>query len=651
MSKGQTKNKMAGAANITVTHTPSGKTLVIPGSVASAGGGSYAIPLGRDDMGYVNQAGLLANMGQGGGGTGLEPSPFYDYIQSTAEATVTVDDSAEGRFHAQSTLRVDFNYSTVRDNAGNVGKNFSGVPMLWTHMRVKYKPGFDTAGNMDANNAQAYKLMLYGVGAGSGRLEITNHNDYDSYFGANEGMDDGGDAYGPKVINEWTDGLWRDYYCLQALTGSNQQTRVVRWWLGIDGQVPHVLSTCYGTRPDGSTHRPIAGWELGANFNETRTNTVTLWRGPWNYYDASVYANPYGLPAADLADLASVLGTNAALEAPIVIPAAPGTPVAANSTVGTMTSLSFPVTIAAAGGLPRGYNTRYSTDNGASWIAGPVIEIIAPALGQTAAKKVTGLTVSTPYLAQFQAKNPGGVSGWSNSVSGTTAATDNPPSVAKLKLYVDAGRGTDVVADGALIGSITDQSATGLVFSQVDVTKRPVLHLNYQSGLPVIELDTDKWLAAAGYNAALGGATTTAFFVMSVPTSTSTVRNIFGNCDASKNGYELYQDVRSGADAPRVRVVGYGRGALGRTAQLGVFAVDLDPSFGYRTYGNGTLADAYGANYVPNTTVPAAIGTDAANLGTLTGHNFLAAVLVYDLLTDTERASVMDYIRSKWDTP
>jgi hypothetical protein len=636
-----------GSATITFTHTATGETCAVP--VAVSVPVDYAIPLFREDMNYANKNALLANVGAG---------KFYSSISESAAAAISVDTSSRALYNGFSSLRYDFNPTTSRDTGPSVAFPLDSVDYLWTKKRVKFVPGFSTAGNAEEGNAQAYKLHEYyyeeGSYYGSGRLEITNTTQYDSYFSVLKTPDDTQVAYAnqndPQIVDEWDDDEWYDYVCL-ILKSADGKTRYASWWLSKDGETPVLMSSINATMTDGGEAPSLRSWIEGANFNQTRSATVSLNRGPTDGYDASVYRNPYGVPAGDLTALLSMLGTDDSIEEPLVAPAAPGQPTAANATIAKRSTLSFPVTLAASRALPNGLQSRYSTDGGSTWIAGNVTEILAPVLGDVVTASVTALTASTAYQVQFAESNPGGVSPWSSTVTGTTTAADLPAYTTGLVLMLDAGQSADVDTDGALVGAMTDLSSTGLVYSQATAANKPSLILDQVNGLPCLRFASDTYMTSGGYNAALAGTKATVFVVMRCSTSKSTDRVVFDNRDASNHGWATIVSKATNSDEPRFTWASSVGGGFSRGSTFRCMAITLR-STGWEAYVDGEDVDGGSTGMTPNTTVASTLGTLASSVGTQTGDFDLAYLLVYnDVLTSTNIDLVMSGIREQFDTP
>lgn len=180
-----------------------------------------------------------------------------------------------------------------------LGVLFRSHPLshLWYRAKVRFSPGFTTTGTL-TNSANAYKLLSWGwQGCGSGRVEITNTDQYDVYenvqnctTGALTGA--GGHASGGRISGEWTTGGWYDY--IVEVDHSSGSNGVIRFWLAPDGQTPVLRATV--PQPAGSLPA-ITSISVGLNFNQVRaaSQSQALWWGQWEVVDGSQFPNPFNV--------------------------------------------------------------------------------------------------------------------------------------------------------------------------------------------------------------------------------------------------------------------------------------------------------------------------------------------------------------------
>lgn len=624
---------------------------------------SYATPLARDDMGYGTTAALYANVLTAGGGTG-GAGALYKSVTSAGLGLLSVDAAAEALYHGLRTVRYDFLAGGGDTPTLQFAFAGAGQRSQWVRFRAKFKPGFTTAGSdTGVGGAAAYKFLLYGLnvtGGGSGRLELTNGTStqaqYDNYWTTFTPEALAPNASGINTATEWSDDAWYEFIGLLAYSADNK-TLTTKWWRAPDGGTRTLISTCSGTG-SAATISPVDGWGLGANYNQTRDHAYALWRGPWDMYDAATYRNPYNVPPTDIADVVGWLGADDSLAQPVAIPAAPGVPTPANANAPTVrTALSFPVTLAGIGGLPAALLVRYSTNGGGTWTAGADIATIAPALGGTVVAQVASLAASTAYTVQFAEYNAGGTSAWSASVTGTTPAADVLPVTAGLVFQLEADTRTDVTANGAALGSVTD-SVGSIAFTQATAGAKPTLVTAVTStGLPVIRLAAGKYLVAAAGVPALANTQQTQFLVAAQNTSSAAKRVIFGNESAGAGWADIITvNVSSDTNAFEDKINGTTGAETGsfHSAQVQCLATVLDPTqpTKVRTYVNGVALSTNGSAPTQQSTTAPTIGTDSANVGTATGSMDFCAKYVFNrVLTGAELTSMYNWIKAKWGTP
>jgi hypothetical protein len=178
---------------------------------------------------------------------------------------------------------------------------------MWFRSKIRFSPGFTTTGTLgnsaaDPNGENAYKLLGWGWDTydASGRVEITNTNQYDFYWNiqskSNGSLVGGGQHQSPgSITTEWTDGGWYDYIIeCDFSQGTNGVSRV---WMSKDGQTPVLKATTTGSMTNGSALPNIEWIALGLNFNQQRAanQNQALWYGQWEVIDGVQHPDPYGL--------------------------------------------------------------------------------------------------------------------------------------------------------------------------------------------------------------------------------------------------------------------------------------------------------------------------------------------------------------------
>jgi hypothetical protein len=230
------------------------------------------------------------------------------------------------------------------------------------------------------------------------------------------------------------------------------------------------------------------------------------------------------------------------------------------------------------------------------------------------------------------------------------------PVTSGLVLQLEADH-ADVTTNLAAVGTLYDQSSTGVDFTQSVSGNKPTLLTNVTStGMALIDFEASQWLTAGAYNAALGGTAGTIFTVMAVVNTLSTDRNVFSNRASATSGYRQFISRGASADGPRFGIANgtseTSIGEIGRDSILHNICATFNTSLP-STYVDGTAVDlAGGVGFLPNTTVRCALGTDSANVGTLTGQFYWGAVYVFNrVLNSTELGLMNTWIQDKWGTP
>jgi len=318
-------------------------------------------------------------------------------------------------------------------------------------------------------------------------------------------------------------------------------------------------------------------------------------------------------------------------------------------------TLTFPITLNASGSLPTLIAWDYSTDGGTTWTAGTDYTLSNPSLGQSTTFTASGLTASTAYSIRAREKNGAGSSSNSATVTGTTTAGETLPTTTGALLLALESTNCDVSTNGASIGSITDQSASGVHVLQAAGTAQPTLVTGATTnGQPVVRFASGKYLAAAAYNAAMSVDNCMIFVVASLSTSLSTHRVVFGNRTTTSTGWAEIISASSNSDAPGMQLGTTFNGQGARSATIKNYETTISGSGSFRTVSTWVdgVSVAGGLNNATtlNTTVPITLGCDSASLGTLTGPFDLAAVYIVAGTNSTDRTNVETFIRTKWGT-
>jgi hypothetical protein len=244
---------------------------------------------------YSGTASFLANVSSNIGGTGNYLTSLYN---DGFNANLAQIDSSV-LYNGHPTLKYNQPGGTsATPSLQVVFQNGKTLSKLWLRAKIRFSPGFTTTGTL-TNSANAYKLLGWGWTTfdGSGRLEITNTNQYDFYWTViSNGSAIGGGSHtsGGTISTEWSDGAWYDY--ILECDFSQGTSGVARVWMARDGATPILRAATSGTI--GAALLPgLDRIALGLNFNQVRTATQTqaLWYGQWEVIDGVAHPDPFGL--------------------------------------------------------------------------------------------------------------------------------------------------------------------------------------------------------------------------------------------------------------------------------------------------------------------------------------------------------------------
>ncbi|HEU0051569.1 MAG TPA: hypothetical protein VFQ39_00285, partial [Longimicrobium sp.] len=181
---------------------------------------------------------------------------------------------------------------------------------MWYRWRMKFAPGWTSAGPDPAGWANSYKIAFWTWKNyyGRGELEYSNTTQYitgtgvqepstGQYLNYTETLLAGSAADFGNASAEWTDGEWYEFVVYYEKTGATTANQ--HYWrrrLTTGGQVASNPWLYHGYRMSGSTTPQVAHVELGINRNKNNPATMYLYWGPWEVVDGSQYPNPFGMP-------------------------------------------------------------------------------------------------------------------------------------------------------------------------------------------------------------------------------------------------------------------------------------------------------------------------------------------------------------------
>lgn len=209
----------------------------------------------------------------------------------------------------QQVVRIEFEANRGTDGqAPQLKKKFSPLDDMWYRWRMRYQPGWTTAGPDPAGHANSYKIAFWTWPSndGRGQLEISNTTEYITGLGV---MADGvynryqeqllpGSApdFG-RVTTEWTDGEWWEFVVHYRRTSpTSAENAYWRRRLTHGGAVSPGPWVYHGYAIWGAPVPPVSAVQLGANKNKNNPLTMYIYWGPWEVVDGSRFSNPFKVP-------------------------------------------------------------------------------------------------------------------------------------------------------------------------------------------------------------------------------------------------------------------------------------------------------------------------------------------------------------------
>ena len=260
-----------------------------PASAISTTG--YTAVVGDDWKAYTSKADLRAS----GKFWWFRSEDVYNYVD-------LVQDPAFGQV-----ARVTFQQSTDIGWAPSIDEGFAPLDKMWYRYRMKYQPGWTTAGPLPSGHANAYKVAfwLWDGYSGRGQIELSNTDEYILGFGVNnngsylqytERTLPGSTTFG-RVTTEWTDNEWWEFVVYYEKTGATSARQ--HWWkrrLTNGGAIASNAWTYVGMEFTGATTPRVRGITLGANKNKSNASTMYLYWGPYEVVNGAQYPNPWNMP-------------------------------------------------------------------------------------------------------------------------------------------------------------------------------------------------------------------------------------------------------------------------------------------------------------------------------------------------------------------
>ena len=289
-SSGSTSSTPTGTTTSTTTLSSSAVT-----TTSSSGSGLSGLGFEYDDFTeYSSTQALLARISTNVGGTASPTTALYNDGGNASLASI--DNTVTYNGHPTMKYTQPGGVSTTPE----LWVDFAARKHIWFRTKIRFNQGFTTTGTL-SNSANAYKLLGFAFDTydGSGRLEITNTNQYQLYWNAQSkstGALVGGGVFGlgGNITTEWSDGGWYDYI---LEVDFSQSSGIARIWMAPDGQTPVLRATSNGTMQSGLPLPSLTGIMLGMNFNQVRASTQSqaVWWGQWEVIDGTQHPNPFGV--------------------------------------------------------------------------------------------------------------------------------------------------------------------------------------------------------------------------------------------------------------------------------------------------------------------------------------------------------------------
>lgn len=175
---------------------------------------------------------------------------------------------------------------------------------MWYRWRMRYGPGWTTAGPDPAGHNNAYKVAFWTWAAHNqrGHLAIINTTQYEVNFAASdrggrpleyrERQLPGSPSLG-RVTTEWTDGRWWEFVVFYEKTGPTSARQ--HHWMRRLTPSPGMW-TYTGFEVAGAETPRVDAVELGANKNKNNPADMHIDWGPWEVVDGSRFPNPFRVP-------------------------------------------------------------------------------------------------------------------------------------------------------------------------------------------------------------------------------------------------------------------------------------------------------------------------------------------------------------------
>ena len=261
---------------------------------ATQGGGGYTTVLGDDWRRYRDTEALL--------GAVQWFAPDQRRFRA-ADHVALVADPTFG-FVARITQPAD-NDPATRGGFSPELRRMLPTPLddVWFRFRVKFSPGWTTAGPYPAGWANSYKVafILWKDFSGRAEVEFSNTRQYILGVGVrgvrcSEIRLPGSTSFG-SVTTEWTGGEWWEFVMHYERIAPDRLRQ--SWWrrpLTRAGRLVENPFTFQGVEAACATAPAVRGISLGANKNKASPTTQYVYWGPWEVVDGAKYPNPFRLP-------------------------------------------------------------------------------------------------------------------------------------------------------------------------------------------------------------------------------------------------------------------------------------------------------------------------------------------------------------------
>jgi hypothetical protein len=250
--------------------------------------GNFTVLVGNDWHSYANTGALLA------GG-----------IFSNANVSIQSDQT----FGQVVRMLQPENCSLPGDQFGSTtthSPGFTPKDQVWVRFRVRFSPGWTSAGPEPPGHDNSYKLIFLLWSGATQRFELQFANTAAMHYGVSIGgvtrsetpVPGRTDWWGASATSMWNSDEWWEFILYwQRFTNTTGRWRIWRRQLTVNRQLvdqPFVWDGYDITATSGTLPR-AGSISLGANKNKCNPADQFIYWGPYDVVDGSQFPNPFGV--------------------------------------------------------------------------------------------------------------------------------------------------------------------------------------------------------------------------------------------------------------------------------------------------------------------------------------------------------------------